>query len=204
MRFSISNFKDLSYYISMQIDKTEEIKDKILNDWNEEKTKIEWEAPERAFQKKDKDFWITAIAILVLVSVILIFVKEFFLIVALVSVLFLYYVMSTVPPQNLKYKITNRAIYFGETHYEWDLLSRFWFKKSLSSEMIHFETRLRFPRQISLVINDADKEKIREIVVKKLPMVDQSPNFVDKLTKWFADRLPFEKKDKEVKEEKKA
>jgi hypothetical protein len=35
-------------------------------------------------------------------------------------------------------------------------------------------------------------------VLKKLPMVDQSPNFVDKLTKWFADRLPLEdrKEDK--------
>ncbi|MFA5532324.1 MAG: hypothetical protein WDA13_01885 [Candidatus Shapirobacteria bacterium] len=183
----------------MEVDKTEDIKNKILDDWNEEKTKIEWEAPERAFQKRDKDFWVTAIAILILVSVILVFVKEFFLIIALVSILFLYYVMSTIEPGNIKYKITNRAIYFGEPNYEWDLLTRFWFKKSLSSEMIHFETKLRFPRQVSLVINKEDKEKIKEIVLKKLPMVEYSPNFIDKLTKWFADRLPLEKKKTEKK-----
>jgi hypothetical protein len=202
--FSIPNFENLLYYISMEIDRTEEIKEKILNDWNEERIKMEWEAPERAFQKRDKDFWITAVAMLVLVSVILFFVKEFFLIMALVSILFLYYVMSTVSPKNIKYKITNRGIYFGESHYEWELFYRFWFKKSLSTEMIHFETILRFPRQISLVINEEDKDKIKEIVVKKLPMVEESPNFIDKLTKWFVSRMPFKKEEEKVKEEKKA
>jgi hypothetical protein len=166
---------------------------------NEEKTKIEWEAPERAFQKRNRDFWVTVISLLVLFSVILFFIKEFFLIIALISVLFLYYTMSTVAPTLTKYKITNRGIYFGEKKYEWDLLSRFWFKKNLSSEMIHFETVLRFPRQISFVINEADKEKIKEIVIKKIPMVETSPNFVDKMTKWFMDRLPLEKREPEKK-----
>jgi hypothetical protein len=32
---------------------------------------------ERSYKKRDRDFWITAISILVLVSVILIFIKEF-------------------------------------------------------------------------------------------------------------------------------
>ncbi|HOR01894.1 MAG TPA: hypothetical protein PKZ92_01395 [Candidatus Woesebacteria bacterium] len=168
-------------------------------DWHEEKVLFEWEAPERSYQKKDRDFWITAISILVLVSVILFFVKEFFLIIALVSVLFLYYVLSTVPPQNVKYKITNRGIYFGEDRYQWDLFSRFWIKKSLSNETINFETILRFPRQISLVINESDKEKIKELVVKRLPLVEESPNFVDKLTKWFVNKLPLENRDPEKK-----
>jgi len=161
-------------------------------DVNEEKVLFEWEAVERSFQQRDRDFWVTAIAILVLVSVILIFIKEFFLIVALGSVLFLYYVLSTVPPQMVKNKITNRGIYFGEMHYSWDLLSRFWFKKSLSSETIQFETQLRFPRQIPLVINEKDKDKIKEIVVKRIPLLESSPTFVDKLTKWFSERLPLE------------
>jgi len=174
----------------------EEIKKKILKDWNEEKTRLEWEAPERAFQRKNKDFWVTIIAILVLVSVILFFVKEFFLIIALISILFLYYVLSTIPPQKIIYKITNRAIYFGETSYSWDLLERFWFKKDLSSQMVHFETKLHFPRRVSLVIDGVDKEKIKSIVLKKIPLIKESPNFVDKLTKWMVDKLPLDKKEK--------
>ena len=172
-------------------------------DLNEEKVRFEWEAVERAYKKRDKDFWITVIAILVLVSVILFFVKEFFLIVALVSSLFLYYVLSTIPPQKTKYKITNRGVYFGENRYEWDLLSRFWFGKSLNNDMIHFETILRFPSQISLVINSEDKEKIKEIVVKKLPLIEESPNFVDKLTSKIVKMIPLEKKIESDNSEKK-
>jgi len=173
----------------------EEVDNNIKNT-NEEKVLFEWEAPERSFKKRDKDFWITAIAILVLFSVVLIFIKEFFLVVALVSVLFLYYVLSTVPPRMVKNKITNRGIKLEGADYDWRILLRFWFKKSLNSELLELETNLRIPRQISLVINEADKEKIKGIVLKKLPLVESSPNFVDKLTKWFADRLPLEKREK--------
>ncbi|MDD4785070.1 MAG: hypothetical protein PHH12_01255 [Candidatus Shapirobacteria bacterium] len=170
--------------------------DQEIKNTNEEKILFEWEAPERSFKKRDKDFWITAIAILILFSVVLIFIKEFFLVVALVSILFLYYVLSTVPPRMVKNKITNRGIKLEEANYDWRILLRFWFKKSLNSELLEFETNLRIPRQISLVINENDKEKIKEIVLKKLPLIESSPNFVDKLTKKMGNMLPLEKREK--------
>lgn len=179
----------------METDKTRESNLDPLNNLNEEITLYEWTAAERAFQKKDKDFWITAIAILVLVSVILIFIKEFFLIISLGSLLFLFYVLSTVPPGEIKYRITNRGIYFGEGQYYWDIFEKFWFKTNLSSEMIHLGTLLRFPRVVSLVIKPQDKDKLKEIVIKKIPMIENPPNFVDKLTAWVAEKLPLEKRE---------
>jgi len=179
-----------------------EIKQKsVKNDFgdvNEEKVLFEWEAAERAFQKRDRDYWITAIAILVLVSVILIFIKEFFLIIALVSLLFMYYVLSAVPPGETKYKITNRGVYMGETVYYWDILEKFWFSFNLSSEMINFGTVLRFPRSITLVIKPEDKEKLKELIKRRIPLIENSPNFVDKLTKWFGERLPLENREKKA------
>ena len=91
-----------------------------LDDMREEKEWLSWEAPERTFKKRDKDFWITAIAILILVSVILIFVQEFFLIVALGAALFLYYVLSSVPPARIKNRLTNRGVYFSDLFYAWN------------------------------------------------------------------------------------
>ena len=169
-----------------------------VNDLYEEKVLFEWEAPERAYQKKGKDFWVTSVAILILVSVILIFINEFFLIMALISVLFVYYALSSVPPGMVKNKLTNRAVYFGELRYEWTGLQNFWFKKSLSNQTINFDTMLRFPRMVSLVIDPQDQEKLKEIALKRIPLLENSPTFVDKLTKWFADRLPLEdrKEDK--------
>jgi len=165
------------------------------SDLYEEKVWFEWSAPERAYQKKNRDFWVTAIAILILVSVILIFIKEFFLIMALISVLFLYYTLSAVPPGLVNNKVTNWAVYFGELRYEWADLQKFWFKNNLSNLTINFETNLRFPRMVSLVINPEDQEKLKEIVVKKIPLLESSPTFVDRLTKWFASRLPLEDRE---------
>lgn len=172
--------------------KMEEATKNEFGDVNEEKTLMEWTAAERAFQKKDRNWWITAISILVLVSVILIFIKEFYLIIALGSLLFMYYVLSTVPPREVRYKITNRGVYMGESSHYWDILEKFWFSSSLSSEMMNFGTVLRFPRSVTLVINPEDKEKLKELVVKKIPLIENSPNFVDKLSKWFAEHLPLE------------
>ncbi len=163
---------------------------------NEEKVLFEWEAAERSFKRRDRDFWITAISILVLVSVILIFVKEFFLIVALGSALFLFYVLAVVPPEKIKNKITNRAVYFGEAVYDWPLLRRFWFEKSLNSQMVSIETNLRFPQQISLVISPKDQAKIQKILIKKMPLIENSPTFVDKLTTWAIKKLPLEDRKK--------
>ena len=172
---------------------TKESKKKdVFDNLNEEKVLFEWEAAERSFKKRDRDFWITAISILVLVAVILIFVKEFFLIVALGSVLFLFYVLTVVPPGKIKNKITNRAIYFGEVMYDWSVLKRFWFEKSLNSQMVSIETNLRFPRQVSLVINPKNKAKIKKILLKKIPLIENSPTFVDKLTAWMMKKLPLE------------
>jgi len=166
--------------------------EEITDDGMEEKVLMVWEAAERAFKRRDRDFWITAIAILVLVGVIFFMIGEFFLVIALASILFLAYVLSTVPPENVVCKITNRGIYFGDSHYGWDLLERFWFKKSLDSDAVFFETRLRFPRQVSMIIDKSNEEKIKEIVIKRIPMMESSPSTVDKLTNWFAQRLPLE------------
>ena len=61
-------------------------------------------------------------------------------------------------------------------------------------------THTQVKSDISDYIGTRDFEKkIKEIVVKKLPLVEDSPNFVDKLTKWFTDRLPLEKREPEKK-----
>jgi hypothetical protein len=161
---------------------------------NEEITIFEWEAAERSYKRRGKDFWITAISILVLLSVILFMIKEYFLIVALMAVLFFYYTLSSVLPEKVKNKITNRAIYIGEARYEWILLTRFWFEKSLDSRLLSIETNLRFPGQISLVIDAADEAKIKEIMLKKMPLLENSPGFVDKLTAWVGKKIPLEDK----------
>lgn len=166
----------------------------VIVDLNEEKTLFEWIAPERPFQRRNKEFWITSLAILILISVIFFLIKEFMLVMALFSALFLYYVMSTIRPELIKNKITNRGIYFGDVKYEWYLLEKFWFTDSLSSITLNIETKLRFPRQISLVVDHIDKDEIKKIMVKRIPLIEDSPKFTDKIANWFSKRFPLEDK----------
>ncbi len=162
----------------------------------EEKVLITWTAPERTFKTRDKEFWVTAIAILILVSVILFFVKEFFLILALMALIFLYYVLSTVPPGNIQNKITTKGIYVGSTHcYNWDFLKRYWFKTQFDQTILSLETKINFPRVISLIIPLKYRKKIEKIMNKYLPYEESPPGFVDKLTAWTINRLPLEDKN---------
>lgn len=162
----------------------------------EEKTLFTWTAPERAFKTRDKEFWITAIAILVLVSIILFFVKEFFLILALIALIFLYYVLSTVPPESVQHKLTTKGVYIGSTHrYDWDFLKKYWFKSQFDQIILSIEARAGFPSVLALIVPIKDQQEIQKIMNKYLPYEESPPGFVDKLTAWTLKRLPLEDKN---------
>jgi len=161
----------------------------------EEKILFEWEALERPYQRKDREFWTTVLSILGLVCLILFFVKEWFLIAALIALVFLYYVLTTVPPQRAKYKITTKGVYITPSQkIDWDLLRRFWFDQKWGHDLLHFETWLNFPRVVSFVVSSKDKKKIVEILKKHLPQEKSAPNFLDKFSSWLTKKFPLESK----------
>jgi len=159
----------------------------------EEKTLYQWEALERPYQQRDREFWMTILSILGLVSLILVFVKEWFLITALFGLAFLYYVLTTVPPNKGKYRITNKGVYFNRSQrVDWEVLRRFWFSRKWGYDLLHLETWLKFPRVVSFVIDKKEKDKIAKIIGKYLPQEEASPNFLDKFSSWLSKKLPLE------------
>lgn len=159
----------------------------------EEKVLYQWEALERPYQKKNKEFWTTVISILGLVSLILFFVKEWFLIAALVGLVFFYYVLTTVPPGKAEYKITTQGVYISPSQkLSWEILRRFWIDEKWDHQILHLETWLNFPRVASFVV---DKEKkVEEILKKYLPQEKSSPNALDKFSSWLSKKFPLESK----------
>ncbi len=162
----------------------------------EERTLVEWRALERPFQEKDKEFWTTVLSVLGLVCLILFFVKEWFLIATLVALAFLYYVLTTVKPEKNKYKITNKGVYISSSQrIDWELLRRFWLTEKWGHEMVHLDTWLKFPRVISLVVPEENKEKLVETLEKYIPQEETSPQFLDKFSTWVTNKLPLEKEE---------
>jgi hypothetical protein len=156
-----------------------------------------WEAPSRLFKKRDREFWTTVIAIVFLVGLILFFVREWFLIAAIVSLTFVYYVLSTVEPEKTNYKLTNRGlVYSGET-YPWENISQFWFSEKYGQRVVNFELRSGRPGRLTLLAGEGDEPKIKEILLKYLTEEEAKPNFLEKAADWLQKKVPLESEKKE-------
>ncbi|MFH1602255.1 MAG: hypothetical protein ABIB61_04860 [Candidatus Shapirobacteria bacterium] len=160
----------------------------------EEKKLISWKALARAYQKKDRDFWVTALASAGLICVILFVIGEWGLIAAILSLIFFYYVLTTVKPEEVDYRITNKGVYFpgSEERIDWELLKSYFLTQKWGHTLLKINTYLRGLTMLSLVVPDVEKEKVEQVLKKYLPEGKEEKNAADKVTHWVYKRLPFE------------
>ena len=155
---------------------------------------LEWTAPARPFKKRDKEYFKTIAAFIFLLTVILIFLKEFLLIGAILALFFVSYVLSTIPPQKVKHRITRHGFETGGRLYRFEELFDFWFEKKWGQEMVCIRT-YRLPGRILSLLGDSDKEKVKEVLAKSIPLREKpEKNWVDQAGDWLAKKLsPKEK-----------
>ena len=67
---------------------TEYMKSSTRSEPKEEEVYVTWSSPSRLFKKRDKEFFVNILAIVFLLSVILVFVREFVLIATVLSIVF--------------------------------------------------------------------------------------------------------------------
>lgn len=150
-----------------------------------------WRAPARPFKKRDKEFFTTVAALAFLVGAIFFFIDGLLPVAVVAALVFLIYVLATIAPEEVENTITNRGITFAGRKYRWDELVRFWFTKRFGNELLVIET-VQIPNRIEMVIQEADKEKIKEAFEDFLPHEEASPNFFDKAAFWLSKRVPLE------------
>lgn len=152
-----------------------------------------WQAPIRPFKKRDKEFWTTILSIVFLVGLILFFVKEWFLIAAIISLVFVYYVLSTVEPEEIEYKITNRGLTYSGQTYPWEGISQFWLSEKYGQKVINFELRGGgLVGRLTILVGKGEEKKIRELLLKYLIEEEVKPNFLDKAADWLQKKVPLE------------
>jgi hypothetical protein len=153
---------------------------------------LKWKALSRPFKKRDRDYFTTIAAIVFLLAVILFFLKEWLLIVVILSLMFLAYVLATVPPSEETYKITTRGVSIGEKTYPWNQLIQFWFEEKQQTKVLNIKTVLNFPGELHLVLGDQKQEKIKETVEKYLVFEKPKPTLFDKAANWLKEKFPLE------------
>ena len=157
------------------------------------KVLFSWEAPIRPFKKRDKEFFSTAGAIAFLVGVILIFLKEWFLIVAIIALLFLVYILSTIPPEKTKHEITNKGIATGGRDYGWGELGNFWFSEQWEQKILNVEVPFQFPARLFMLLGDEKEEEVKKHLTRFLEHQESAPTWVDKASNWLSEKVPLER-----------
>lgn len=150
-----------------------------------------WTAPLRPFKRRDKEFFTTVIAIAILIGLILFFLEGILPVAVVAALVFLVYVLSTIPPEDVDHKITNKGVSFAGTRYPWEELRRFWFAARFGTDLLVVEAN-RAPWRIEMVISLQDKEPLRKVLEDHLPFEEASPSFLDKSAVWLSRRVPLE------------
>lgn len=150
-----------------------------------------WRAASRPFKKRDRQYYTTIAAIVFLISLILFFAGQFLPIAVVVSVGFLAYVLSSVPPTPTDYKLTTYGIRVENNLYLWDEVGRFWFDEKFGQDLVHIETA-RFPGRLTMVLGEISREELRNILSEVLLEEKPQPTFFDKAAQWLQDKIPLE------------
>jgi len=156
---------------------------------NTEKELVSWTAPARPFKRRNREFYVTVISIAAIVSLVLFLVEGFMPVILITSLVFLFYVLSTVEPEKIEYKITSKGIKIGDRRTDWELVLRFWFSRRFDSELLIIETRT-LPGRLEFVIEAQNKEKVREALSKYAPEEKTPPSGLDRAANWVAKKLP--------------
>ncbi|MFH1971731.1 MAG: hypothetical protein ABIJ05_05110, partial [Patescibacteria group bacterium] len=154
-----------------------------------EKELFSWIAPARPFKRRNREFYVTIIAITVIVGLILLLTEGFMPVILLISLIFLFYILNTVEPEKIEYKITNKGIKVGLKKTQWEALNNFWITKRSDNYLLVFGTYV-LPGRMELVINEVDRENLKKIISEFVTEEEIPPSGLDKAANWFAKKLP--------------
>ena len=152
---------------------------------------FEWEAPDRyEFNFESKSFWVI-LSISLLFVLFLAILQQYYLMAAIIALLFFVYVSGTNKPLKVTHKITARGIDTGGRLYEWFMLNNFWFSIKNGQYLLIVETKLRYPRALIMLLDQADKDALFVLLQEKVLYKDiRKQGKIDTLT--YGQYIPFE------------
>jgi hypothetical protein len=157
-----------------------------------EEVYAEWSSPSRLFKKRDREYFVNIAAIVFLLSVILVFAREFVLIATVLSIVFLIYVLSTVPPEDIKHRVTSLGIESAGHFYRWEELADFWFEEQWGQ--IVMVIRPYMSSRLLVLLGTESKVRIRDFVAKHIPFREEPDRtWIDNAARWMSEKIPLEK-----------
>ncbi|MBP7700474.1 hypothetical protein KA111_00235 [Candidatus Woesebacteria bacterium] len=156
-----------------------------------EDTIFEWDSPSRPFKKRNRQYHTTVMTIAILLCLILFFAGQVLTIAVVIALVFLAYIMSTIPPHAITNKITSYGIRSDEDLYYWDELGRFWFDEKYGQKILHVEVG-RFPHRLALLLGNEKEETFKEILSEVLLMQKPALTSTEKFADWLKNKVPLD------------
>jgi hypothetical protein len=152
---------------------------------------FEWEAPDRYEYSFDNKSFIVVIAISLVLILFLAILGKYFLMGALISLLFFIYAVFSTKPNMIKHKITARGIEYNEKLYEWFMIDNFYFSKRNDQNLLIINTKLRFPSTLILLLNEEDRLPIFLLLQEYVLYKDiKKQNWLEKMS--LGEYIPLE------------
>lgn len=154
---------------------------------------FEWKAPERYEVQLNKKSFLIILLITLIFIVLLAILGKYYLIAAIISVLFVLYAASSTKPLTVTHKITARGIDTAGKLYEWYMLEDFYFSKKGNMYTLMVQTKLNFPKALVLLCNEKDKDPLFVILQKNLLYKDirRKQSKIDIIS--YGEYIPLEK-----------
>lgn len=111
----------------------------------------------------------------IVVALVLVAMQEFILILGVISIVFLTYVLTNTPPENMKYELSNHGLDYGGQFFYWNELSRFFFVVNEGLEAVAVDTVNKSPARLFLTVLPDNKEQVKSILAKHLLYLEHEP-----------------------------
>jgi hypothetical protein len=152
---------------------------------------FEWSAPDRYKIGFNNKKFLIIVVLALLFSLLLAILGNYLLMAAIMSMLFLLYIVGTTKPITVKHKITARGIDTMGKLYEWYMLDSFFFAKKNGEYMLVINTKLNYPKSLILLLKKKDKDALFVLLQEQLLYEDiRKWKWLDRLT--YGEYIPLE------------
>lgn len=151
-----------------------------------------WKAPLRAYKRRSSSILRFYVALALLLSLIVFFFGDRVLLVPILTLLFLFYVLTITPPPEVDNLITTFGIETAGITLRWEFLSHFYYTQKFHFNVLTLVSNAPYYYHAYLIVPDEKiKTQINAVLSKHVMYVEKPQrNFTDKIVDWLSNLMP--------------
>lgn len=156
-----------------------------------------WKAPLRAYKKRGKSILRFYIALSFILSAIVFFFGDKILLIPILTLFFLFYVLTITPPPEVENKITTFGIESAGVTLRWEFLSHFYFTKKFGFDVLTLVSHAPYFYHAYLIVPSQEiKNSVMKLLSEHLVYMEKPQRgFTDKMIEWFSNLIPDDEEE---------